>query len=101
MHLYAFAYQGQLLKVQEMEILLRLPNQMGAALRRARRLNGLSQAELAELTRLRQATISNVESGDTDTQLDTIFRLLSALDLEIIVRTRTKAGPDDFMKLVK
>lgn len=84
-----------------MEILTRLPDQLGAALRRERRHQGLTQAQLGEKVRMRQATISSVESGDNDTQLDTIFRILSALDLELVVRTRTKDSPDDFLKVYK
>ncbi len=51
--------------------------------------------------RRRQVTISSVESGDTNTQLDTIFRILSALELELVGRRRTKDVPDDFLKLFK
>jgi len=52
----------------------------------------LSQNQLAERTGLRQATISTLEAGDSNARLDTLTSMLAALDLELIVRDRTK-GP--------
>jgi HTH-type transcriptional regulator/antitoxin HipB len=78
-----------------MEQIARNPRQIGAALRRQRKLLGVSQDGLGKRISLRQATISNLESGDAGTKLGTLLDALSALDLELVIRTRTKARPAD------
>ena len=75
--------------------LARTPAQLGHALRRFRGLKGLSQAKLASLTGLRQATVSQIESGHGATRLETITSLLAALDLELTVAPRTKGSSQD------
>jgi HTH-type transcriptional regulator/antitoxin HipB len=74
-----------------MEQLVRTLDQIGNAIRRRRKILKLSQAALCGSTGLRQATISNFEAGDSGAQLKTFLSLLAALDLELIVRERTKA----------
>jgi HTH-type transcriptional regulator/antitoxin HipB len=74
-----------------MEQITRTPQQIGAAIRRRRRSIGLNQTQLGKKAQLRQATISAVEAGDAGTQLRTLCDILAALDLEIVVRPRTKA----------
>jgi HTH-type transcriptional regulator/antitoxin HipB len=73
------------------DAIARNPKQMGEALRRRRRALGLKQTQLSEKTRLRQATISGLEAGETGTQLPTLFDVLAALDLELVIRPRSKA----------
>lgn len=68
--------------------------QLGAALRRARKTKRLTQAGLAEQINKRQATVSNLESPDGGATLETLFAVLSALDLELVVRPRTKGSRD-------
>jgi HTH-type transcriptional regulator/antitoxin HipB len=53
----------------------------------------MHQKDLARKTGLRQATISAVEAGESGT-LRTFFDVLTALDMELVVRPRTKASPD-------
>jgi HTH-type transcriptional regulator/antitoxin HipB len=72
-----------------MDQIARSPKQIGAALRRRRRALDLTQADLAEQTNIRQATVSTAEAGEP-MQLDTLFTLLAALDLELVLRPRTK-----------
>jgi HTH-type transcriptional regulator / antitoxin HipB len=76
-----------------LEQLARNGSQIGSALRRRRRLSKLSQTQLGQRTGLRQATISALEAGDSNARLSTLTSLLAALDLELIVRDRTK-GPN-------
>lgn len=76
-----------------MEQIARTPKQIGDALRRYRRKLGLNQTSLSEKTKLRQATISVVEAGAPGTQLSTLCDFLAALDLELVIRPRTKAAP--------
>ena len=65
--------------------------QLGAFLRRARKAKGLTQADLSDRISKRQATISNLESPEGGATLETLFAVLSALDLELVIRPRTKA----------
>jgi HTH-type transcriptional regulator / antitoxin HipB len=71
----------------------RTPKQIGDAIRRQRRKLGLNQTSIGDKTKLRQATISAVESGAPGTQLGTLCDILAALDLEFVIRPRTKAKP--------
>jgi HTH-type transcriptional regulator/antitoxin HipB len=75
--------------------LARTPNQLGSALRRYRGLKGLTQAELASLAGLRQATVSQIESGHGATRIETITSILAALDLELTVAPRTRGSSQD------
>lgn len=73
-----------------MDQIARTTKQVGAALRRRRRQLSLSQSDLGAKASLRQATISGLENGEPGTQLRTLMDIISALDLEIVVRERTK-----------
>ena len=77
-----------------MEQIARTSKQIGAAIRRRRRKAGLSQSELGAKTNLRQATISALESGEPGTQLRTLIDVMAALDLEMVIRERSKTGED-------
>ncbi len=77
------------------EQIARSEKQLGAVLRRARKNAGLSQAQLGEKISLRQATISKLEDGASATQLRTALAALAALDLELVVRPRSKAAAPD------
>lgn len=74
------------------EMLCRQPEALANAFRRRRRLMKLTQSEVGQRACLRQATISDFEAGRDD-MMPTLFRLLMVLDLEIVVRERTK-GPE-------
>jgi len=76
--------------------LARSPEQIGNAIRRARKKRGMSQAELGEKTGLRQGTISLIEKGHPAAKLETILAVLSALDLELEVAERKRAFSSGF-----
>jgi HTH-type transcriptional regulator/antitoxin HipB len=78
-----------------MDEIARTPKQIGNALRRQRRRLGLNQTQLGEKTKLRQATISAVEAGEARAQLNTLCLLLAALDLEFVIRPRSKGAAED------
>jgi HTH-type transcriptional regulator/antitoxin HipB len=78
-----------------MDQITRTSPQLGAALRRRRKQVRLSQEALADKVKLRQATISRLESGDTGTKLGTLLNVVAALDLELVVRSRSKGKPTD------
>lgn len=74
-----------------MEQIARTSKQIGAAIRRRRRLLNLSQGELGAKTRLRQATISALENGEPGARLRTLIDVMVALGLELVIRERSKA----------
>lgn len=87
--LYAIAYlKGK--GAHMTEDIARTEKQLGAILRRHRRTANLTQSEVGERKSLRQATISKLEDGAPATQLQTVMAVLAALDLELVIRPRTK-----------
>lgn len=52
---------------------------------------GLSQEQLAVKAGLRQRTVSDIEKAGA-MRLDTLLRALGALDLELVIRPRTKSS---------
>jgi HTH-type transcriptional regulator/antitoxin HipB len=79
-----------------MDIIARNARQLGAAIRRNRKRQGLTQAALAQRMHTRQATISTLEKGEA--ALGTVIDALTALDLEIVVRDRSKASLQEFLE---
>ena len=73
----------------------RTEKQLGAILRRARKQAGLTQSDLGKNTHLRQGTVSRLEAGKPAIQLRTLMWTLAALDLELVVRHRTKSSAAD------
>lgn len=78
---------------------IRTAKQMGDAIRRHRRSLQLTQTDVVQRARLRQATLSALESGSEGAKLGTLFHVLAALDLELVLRPRSKASPDDITKI--
>ena len=52
----------------------------GQLLRKRRKSLQLTQAQLAQIVNMRQATISKVENNPSKCEYDTLFRVCSALD---------------------
>jgi len=73
--------------------------QIGAILRRARKQAGLTQGALGDHIHLRQATVSRLEAGEPAMQLRTLMAALAALDLELVIRYRTKGSSADIEDL--
>ena len=78
-----------------MDNLARSAKQIGEIIRRRRKQEGLSQTELANRTGLRQATVSQIESGNTATKIETLLDVLAALDLEFRITERSKSTTSD------
>lgn len=76
------------------EHIARTEKQLGAILRRVRRQAGLTQVAIAERTNLRQATVSRLEAGEPALQLRTLMWALAALNLELVVRPRSRSETD-------
>jgi len=73
---------------------IRNSNDLGAVIRKARLGKKLSQVELARKASMRQALISDLENGTTSATLDTMLKILAALELDISIGPRKKAEFD-------
>jgi HTH-type transcriptional regulator / antitoxin HipB len=82
-----------------MDTIARTAKQVGAAIRRFRRQKNMTQRTLGELMKARQATVSKLESGASRVQLGVLVDTLAALDLELVIRPRTKAPADQIEEL--
>ncbi len=82
-----------------MNELVRSPKQLGNALRRFRRKQDLTQAQLGQRAGLRQATVSQVENGLETVKLSTIMDLARALDLEFVLQPRTKGSQNEIEEM--
>jgi HTH-type transcriptional regulator / antitoxin HipB len=91
--LYVIAYYSS------MDTIARTPRQLGAGLRRYRRQKGLTQGGLGDLMHARQATVSKLESGEPATQLRILMDALTALDLELVIRPRTRVSTQEIEEL--
>lgn len=75
-----------------MEIAARNARQIGEAIRRYRRRRGFTQEELARRSDHNQTTISDLERGRPGDR-ETLYGVLAALGLEIVLRDRSPVGP--------
>lgn len=67
---------------------VRSPRQLGLLIRNERIRRHLSQQQLADLSGTGQKTISAIENGSEGATLETVFRLLSVLELQISFKPR-------------
>ena len=67
---------------------------IGAAIRLARKASNLRQVDVARKASIRQALVSDIENGATTARLDTVIRVLAALDLDLSVIPRRKSAFD-------
>lgn len=72
-----------------MSHIARSPRQLGNIIQRTRKQRGLTQTDLANLSGLRQEMISKIETGHEGTKLSSIYALFAALNLELIIDTRS------------
>jgi len=69
---------------------IKTPQQLGAVLEGYRRDRGLTQAEVGSKVGLAQSVVSSLEKAPQRAGLARIFKLLAALDLEIVVEPRAR-----------
>lgn len=86
-------YPGE--KDHLMDRIARTTKDLGNVLREARKIQNLTQADLAARAGIWQRTVSNIETSASGAKVDTIFDLLAALDLELHIVPRSKMTPDD------
>jgi HTH-type transcriptional regulator / antitoxin HipB len=65
---------------------------LGYLLKDARKSQGLTQSEAARAVGLDQTAISRIETGRHVLRLDTLFKLLAALDYELLLQPRERAA---------
>lgn len=61
----------------------KINQQLGEKISRERKRRDMTQEELAAKTGLQTATISNIERGETDTSIYTVYKIAEALKLHI------------------
>lgn len=62
----------------------------GETVRQARLKHGLRQVDLASKASVRQASLSELENGAISARLDTVIKILAALDLDLAIIPRKK-----------
>lgn len=67
------------------------PQMLAHAVKEYRKLQQKSQTEIANLANTKQATISIFENDSTGTKIETLFNILMALELELVVQPRPKS----------
>jgi len=77
-----------------MEKTIRNNKDLGEAIRLARRNKGLRQVDLARKASVRQALVSELETGATTANLDTVIKMVAALDMDLSIIPRQKAEFD-------
>lgn len=77
-----------------MQTIIRNSKELGEAIRLARVNLGLRQVDVAKKASVRQALVSDLENGATTAKLDTVIKVLAALDLDLSIVTRRKAEFD-------
>lgn len=75
-----------------MEFYVHSPQSLGQAIRRQRRLLKKSQTEAGAPLCIDQTTVSSIENGADGTRLETLFRILAALDLDIVLRPKNASN---------
>lgn len=75
-----------------MDYVITTPSQLANALRSARKAQGLSQADAGKLVGLLPKTISALENRPASVTMDSFLKLLSALDLELILQPKRSSS---------
>ena len=71
-----------------MDYVVRTPRQLGEILKSRRAQRGLTQSSAGKMVGLLQDAVSNIENGTKHPTTTTLFKLLSALELELVIRDK-------------
>ena len=71
-----------------MEYTVTTPSQLGQVLQGCRKQRGLTQRELGARVGLLQKAVSMLETDPSRTSVERLFKLLSALELQIVLRDK-------------
>ena len=66
------------------------PDQLGKVLRGQRKLQMLTQKDAAQAVGLLPKTVSRLELATETATIESLFKLLSALQLELVVRSKSQ-----------
>lgn len=77
------------------EFIAATPDQLGQLMRGYRKAAELTQSSMAESSGLLQKTISTLETDPSQTRIDTLYKALSALNLEMVLRPRPDATDNE------
>lgn len=92
-----WSYSGE--KDHLMDRIARTTKYLGNVLRKARKIQNLTQADLAARAGVWQRTVSNVVTSASGAKVDTIFDLFAALDLELHTVPRSKMTPGELEEI--
>ena len=69
-------------------MILHSPQELASLVNTLRKKQALSQEMIADLSGLKQATVSAFENRPENTKLDTLFRILSAANLDLVIQEK-------------
>ncbi len=78
-----------------MKYLISTPGQLSQGLRNVRKARGLSQAGAGKLVGLLPKTISALENRPGSATIESLLKLLSALDLELVIAPKNGTDPEN------
>lgn len=78
-----YALELEDIPIQDVEKRVAKYQEMLEKIKEIRKISGLTQQELADKVGLKHNYISHVEKGNTDIQLSSFFKIISALGLKI------------------
>lgn len=78
------------------EQLVYSPKSLGSAIKRQRKFKKLNQSQTGQAFKLEQTTISSVERGAGGTRIETVFRILASLELEMVIRSKNNTSDKSF-----
>jgi len=73
-----------------MDYRIHTPSQLAAAFRSRRKIHGLTQVEIGRQGGLFPKTISAMETHPETSSIESLFKLLAALDLELVLSPKEK-----------
>lgn len=79
-----------------MDYVARTPQQLGAVLKGTRKQRGLSQAEIGVKAGFAQPKISLIESHTATTSIEILYKTISALGLELVLRDKPAVKTKDW-----
>ena len=71
------------------------PQMLGQFIQRVRKYKKLTQSNVGKGFKIDQTTLSSIENGAKGTRIETLFRVLAALDLEVIVQDKQKGSQSE------
>lgn len=76
-----------------MDYVARTPAQLGPILKSSRIQRGLTQQAVGAKVGLKQSTVSAIETGAARTKVESLYKLLSSLGLELVIRDKQVVRP--------